>query len=509
MPTGEKTTETVVTTTSESGETTTVKTVETTTPKAGDETSTTTAPSDESSTPKTGETTTPKEGTETTTTSGSSSDQDTTVAYTTTVIPTTVAPEQNCSWDCKCFVTCQNQKHGSGLPSRCGSEEVAECDLCMCEDGWVKDPVTRKCVLQETGCERQSSYDGKSYGEGEEFWKGDCIKCQCRDGREYCESGLCRITQDDCDERGQRFIDVPGSCCFCAPYNITITTPEPVTTPEMTTKIPVVSTTIIGGGSTTTKDIIMTGVITSTKSVSTTTAPKTCNFNGTDYTGKKVWSPDSCHSCRCVQGEAECAKICTITSCPDGHVLDMKEGSDECCKCVPQMCEYEGTYKEFGETWELDECVTCECVDASTGVTCKNEKSSCNTNCLEGEELQYVEGQCCPICVARPLVDESCAPITISTMLNIDGCVSDEEIELNACNGRCASNVTMIQEPPFVQTNCHCCKPAEVEHRTVTLTCLDGSKSEHAVPYTTACSCTDCESNVYFNSAERDNNGKR
>merc|ERR1712193_51288 len=146
-------------------------------------------------------------------------------------------------------------------------------------------------------------------------------------------------------------------------------------------------------------------------------------------------------------------------------------------KCVPQMCEYEGTYKEFGETWELDECVTCECVDASTGVTCKNEKSSCNTNCLEGEELQYVEGQCCPICVARPLVDESCAPITI---------------------------VTMIQEPPFVQTNCHCCKPAEVEHRTVTLTCLDGSKSEHAVPYITACSCTDCESNVYFNSAERD-----
>jgi hypothetical protein len=238
----------------------------------------------------------------------------------------------------------------------------------MCEDGWVKDPETRKCVLEETGCERQCSYDGKSYGEGETFWKGDCIKCDCRDGREYCESGLCRITQDDCDERGQRFIDVPGSCCFCAPYNITITTPAPITTPEpVSTTVHIGETTTPKAVVTTTKDMI-TGVVTSTSVFKTTTGPSTCNFNGTDYSTKKVWTTDSCHSCRCVNDEAECSKICRISSCPEGHILDMKEGSDECCKCVPQMCEFQGEYKDFGETWELDECVTCECVDADTGV---------------------------------------------------------------------------------------------------------------------------------------------
>ena len=49
------------------------------------------------------------------------------------------------------------------LPSRCGTEAAAECDLCACENGYVKDPKTRKCVQYETGCDRRCSYNGRTY----------------------------------------------------------------------------------------------------------------------------------------------------------------------------------------------------------------------------------------------------------------------------------------------------------------------------------------------------------
>merc|ERR1712240_377428 len=80
---------------------------------------------------------------------------------------------------------------------------------CLCEPGEVKDPITRKCVKYEE-CEKACIFNGVAYQEGEEYWKSDCSKCTCKDGHEKCNYDVCRLSQDVCDQQGQRFVHVTG-----------------------------------------------------------------------------------------------------------------------------------------------------------------------------------------------------------------------------------------------------------------------------------------------------------
>jgi len=46
----------------------------------------------------------------------------------------------------------------------------------------------------------------------------------------------------------------------------------------------------------------------------------------------------------------------------------------------------------------VDACVSCTCVDATTGVSCNNARKQCNVTCDENQELKYSEDECCPVC---------------------------------------------------------------------------------------------------------------
>nr|XP_002129323.4 kielin/chordin-like protein [Ciona intestinalis] len=457
------------TTTPKSGVVTTTEMVgQTTTPKSG--VVTTTEMVGQTTTPKSGvvtttemvgQTSTPKSGVVTTTemvgqTTTPKSGVVTTAEY------STATPSHNCSWDCKCFVTCQNQKllAEGELPSRCGTEAATECDLCTCESGYIKDSKTRKCIQMDTGCNRRCVYNGKTIEEGSYFWRGDCQYCQCLDGKEHCQNNVCRLSQAACDEIGQRFVEMPGTCCYCAPYNVTITTSTLATTIAFVTSNP-------------------------------TTEVNNCIYDGVDYnqpSPHNIWE-NGCNICRCENNTQECSKVCRLeqSSCGDGEILMNDLTSDECCECVAQVCEVDGVYKKFGESWNVDDCVTCSCVDFTTGVHC--ESRECNATCDVTQTLELVEGECCPKCVDQA---PSCSPVAIQHVINLDGCVTEGSVQLTACVGSCASNVTMIDSPPFIQTNCHCCKPDDIRHRNVTLTCPGGRMVDHMIPEILSCACAEC-----------------
>ncbi|XP_076800960.1 uncharacterized protein LOC143445613 isoform X3 [Clavelina lepadiformis] len=483
------------------------------------------------------------------------------VSTTTLVTVSTTAVTTNCSWDCNCFISCSNQimLDEGDLPIRCLEEDPSRCDLCACKAGFMKDPTSRKCVKYETNCKEKCTYNGRTYEEGEDYWKGSCIHCQCLNGQESCDNSDCGLTQDDCNEMEQRFIDIPGTCCYCAPYNVTVATtttapatvtsqPNSVSTtplqgclyegkvftpgsvvieaipgntcyakkcadngtvitvqrencltpPSSPTSIEWTTTTAESSSVSTTMPVVI--ETTNLFEGTTTTQPEECFYEGMDYNKPapdNIWESD-CEMCRCVNNTKQCVKVCRLSenSCGAGEIVYNDPSSNECCKCVAQMCKYEGEFKQFGESWEIDDCMTCSCINASIGVTCSNTHD-CKVCEKETEIAQHVEGQCCPQCVARPPPISDCAPVKVQRVWEMSNCTSDGEVELTTCQGRCESNTTMLAEPPFIQTNCRCCKPAEVETRTVSFTCEGGSRYTRDIPHIVSCSCADCEYDAF------------
>merc|ERR1739838_1058268 len=463
------------------------------------------------------------------------------VVTTSTLVPTTTSVAKTCSDDCRCDVTCEDQLSSDDIPARC-SQVDSTCDLCTCDAGEVKDPVTRKCV-KYAECKKKCVYKNVAYEDGEIYWKGDCTQCSCTSGSEQCIYDACRINQNTCEQKGQRFVQVPGTCCYCAPVvvNVTTTTVVVTTKPitEEVTTTPVEKTTAATkttpepATAPTTAQVDTTAeVLKTTESYTepidyTTTAPTTaheattnmtttrstftttpkssrCIFKGIDMdrpSPNNQWSY-GCTVCKCVNGEASCEKYCSIQQCRSGEKLITEVGDDECCRCEPEettpICKYEGQDYEPGSSWEDGSCTQCSC-DYYAGVVCNNARDHCTdviTSCdLETQELQYNESQCCPVCVDKPQKpDGSCKPITVSQQLLTDnGCVTEGEVTLTACGGSCSSNTTVLSYPPYIETNCHCCQPTELGEREVTTLCPGGDRSTIKIPVVMSCGCSQCE----------------
>merc|ERR1739838_1093867 len=128
---------------------------------------------------------------------------------TSSLVPTTTSAAKTCSDDCRCDVTCEDQYASDDLPARC-SQVDSTCALCTCDVGEVTDPVTRKCV-KYAECKKRCVYKDVTYEEGEIYWKGDCTQCTCTSENEKCSYDACRINQNTCEQKGQRFVQVPGT----------------------------------------------------------------------------------------------------------------------------------------------------------------------------------------------------------------------------------------------------------------------------------------------------------
>merc|ERR1739842_124306 len=234
-----------------------------------------------------------------------------------------------------------------------------------------------------------------------------------------------------------------------------------------------------------------------------TTTPKLsrCMFNGMDFdrpAPNNQWSYN-CTICKCVNGQSSCEKACLIESCPKGEKLVTDVADDECCRCETEepMCKYEGLDYEVGSNWTDGECTTCNC-DYSAGVECTDLRDSCDaySTCdLATHELKFTnESACCPQCFEKPEPPKGgCNPVNVTQQLETaDGCVSDGNVELTSCGGACASNTVVLPYSPFLETNCHCCQPVDVEEREIEMLCPGGSKTTLKIPVIQSCGCSEC-----------------
>lgn len=131
-----------------------------------------------------------------------------------------------------------------------------------------------------------------------------------------------------------------------------------------------------------------------------------------------------------------------------------------------------------------------ECSCTKEGSHCHDLSTDCDLTC-DGE-LVKEDGECCPVC--KPKKDE-CKVDSASELINVDGCVSDQEVELTSCSGSCASSFMITATG--ATSDCKCCKPATSETFKVTLTCDGGSTKELEMVRITACACDACQHDPY------------
>ncbi|XP_035688605.1 von Willebrand factor C and EGF domain-containing protein-like [Branchiostoma floridae] len=219
-----------------------------------------------------------------------------------------------------------------------------------------------------------------------------------------------------------------------------------------------------------------------------------CVYGGMDYNVPRpnnVWTEGSCTVCRCLNGTKDCHVSCNIDSCQEGYML-VDNDEDECCRCVPQKCEYKGKYYAYGETWLPDTCMSCTCTQDG-GVVCDNMMQQCDMECDESYgTLKYTEGQCCPVCEPHP-PQGSCKPTYSNTTLQLGECVSTSPIRMSTCSGRCSSTARILLEPPYLDMDCTCCKPTRVRRELAQLSCADNTVIEQPYYIIEACGCEGCE----------------
>ncbi|XP_046485972.1 BMP-binding endothelial regulator protein isoform X1 [Neodiprion pinetum] len=113
-------------------------------------------------------------------------------------------------------------------------------------------------------------------------------------------------------------------------------------------------------------------------------------------------SPDHCTRCSCMNGTVMCTKeTCPVLDCAPEQ---QKTQQGRCCPQCPifedfhSSCSYGGRTYEDGETWKLDVCKSCVCMQGK--VRCAMHMCpSLTIPCPPNSKLEHPKDQCCPRCV--------------------------------------------------------------------------------------------------------------
>ena len=87
-------------------------------------------------------------------------------------------------------------------------------------------------------------------------------------------------------------------------------------------------------------------------------------------------------------------------------------------------------------------------------------------------------------------VSNGCAIVAgVEDLLTVDGCVSEEKIAIDTCEGSCVSKSIYSIESNNFTKQCSCCSAIETEERTADLKCPDGSKKTVTYKVAMKCGC--------------------
>ncbi|KAI8515354.1 hypothetical protein Bbelb_061670 [Branchiostoma belcheri] len=206
---------------------------------------------------------------------------------------------------CLCMIGCtENQLLlPTELPAQCQPDPA--CAQYYCPEGSVRDDRAGSslCLVYEECETRTCEYQGVAYEPGQSYWKGSCVLCNCEEetGQEQCLYNQCRLTEEDCNMRGETLLQADNICCQCVPITTTVV-PSTVSPTEVFSTVLPYTTAF------------------STGKPATTAEPEVCSV-----------------TCHC---EADCGRTCAPVeacgdscSCKDGYRL--VEGA---CIAQPSGC---------------------------------------------------------------------------------------------------------------------------------------------------------------------------
>ncbi|XP_029060196.1 von Willebrand factor isoform X1 [Monodon monoceros] len=226
-----------------------------------------------------------------------------------------------------------------------------------------------------------------------------------------------------------------------------------------------------------------------------------CVLNGTIIGPGRSLMVDLCTTCLCtvqvgvISGfKLECRQT-TCEDCPLGYKEEKMQG--QCCgRCLPMACTIQ---LRGGQIMMLkrDETLQDGCDSHFCRVNKRGEfiwerrVTGCppfdGHKCLaEGGKIMKIPGTCCDTCE-----EPECKDITAKLQyVKVGDCLSEEQVDIHYCQGRCTSKALYSIDTEDVQDQCACCAPTRTEPMQVPLRCANGSVIHHVVLNAMQCKCS-------------------
>nr|XP_030690524.1 von Willebrand factor isoform X2 [Globicephala melas] len=226
-----------------------------------------------------------------------------------------------------------------------------------------------------------------------------------------------------------------------------------------------------------------------------------CVLNGTIIGPGRSLMVDLCTTCLCtvqagvISGfKLECRQT-TCEDCPLGYEEEKMQG--QCCgRCLPMACTIQLRGGQImmlkrDETLQ-DGCDSHFCrVNKRGELIWEKRVTSCppfdGHKCLaEGGKIMKIPGTCCDTCE-----EPECKDITAKLQyVKVGDCLSEEQVDIHYCEGRCTSKALYSIDTEDVQDQCTCCAPTRTEPMQVPLRCANGSVIHHVVLNAMQCKCS-------------------
>lgn len=247
-----------------------------------------------------------------------------------------------------------------------------------------------------------------------------------------------------------------------------------------------------------------------------------CLHKGAEYKPGESLPVIDCQECQCTTLkdphseflQVNCKMVKCKEECEAGYEYQYDYREACCGECIQTRCSLNisGTVSliEPGSPWSPpdNKCETYSCTKVGDKLIVTKSDIQCppfnEENCQPGT-TQTLSNGCCQVC--EP-IEKGCKLETVLKTITYQGCQSEDEVEIAYCEGTCNGYSKYSELQASMKRACMCCRESRTSERTVTLTCLDGSKMPHTYMHVEQCQCSNTLCDEHYPWPRKNKTGK-